>query len=205
MYALVDKSGETWGGGCCADTLRVYPKTASASSTASFKEFALDPLVQSAMNTTQAHVSHTFDMVKLEDGTIAALFVVKYQETTINAPADAIVAMSTKDGSLIHTASGKASFNVFKEAGTVSTTPKDSRFKIQFYDEPSGWTQEQWHGNGIQRFTNLQGTSLLAFTHRMDCEVRGRGRGKSERGMIGGGGEKGPSEGNRETDTGRQR
>lgn len=55
----------------------------------------------------------------------------------------------------------------------MSTTSKDSRFKIQYYKDTStsGGGGEQWHGNGVQRFTAKSGVTYLAFTHRMDAEA----------------------------------
>merc|ERR1712050_185147 len=108
-------------------------------------------------------------MTTLKDGTLAALFQVKYAEPGLGgAYGDAIVAMKISDGSIIPTASGAQVFNMFKEAGTTSTTSKDSRFKIQYYNSTSG---EEFHGNGVQRFTSKSGTVYLAFTHRSDAEA----------------------------------
>jgi len=170
MYALYDKSGDGAGGGCCADTLRIYKRD----SPADFKSISLSALVQGAMNVTDAHASHTFDMTTLKDGTLAALFQVKYLESGTGGDyADAIVGMKVSDGSLLKTASGASSFNMFKEVGTMSTTSKESRFKIQYYTDSStsGTGGEQFHGNGVLRFTSKAGTALLAFTHRMDAEA----------------------------------
>lgn len=170
MYALYDKSGDGSGGGCCADTLRIYKRD----SPAHFKSISLSPLVQGAMNVTDAHASHTFDVTTLKDGTLAALFQVKYLESGTGGDyADAIVGMKISDGSLLKTASGASSFNMFKEVGTMSDTSKESRFKIQYYKDSStsGGGGEQFHGNGVLRFTSKAGTTLLAFTHRMDAEA----------------------------------
>jgi hypothetical protein len=55
----------------------------------------------------------------------------------------------------------------------MSTSSKDSRFKIQFYKSTStsGGGGEEFHGNGVQRFTAKSGVTYLAFTHRMDAEA----------------------------------
>jgi len=126
------------------------------------------------LNSTDAHVSHTFDMTTLKDGTLAALFQVKYLEPATGGDyADAIVGMKISDGSILKTASGASAFNMYKEAGTMSTVSKESRFKIQYYvdSSTSGTGGEQFHGNGVLRFTSKAGTSYLAFTHRMDAEA----------------------------------
>lgn len=172
MYALYNKnaSGAGEGGGCCADTLRIYKRDGAGK----FDSIRLDPVVQTALNTTDAHVSHTFDVTTLKDGSLAALFQVKYPEAGTGGDyADAIVAMNISDGSLLKTASGALAFNMFKEAGTMSTTSKESRFKIQYLldQTSSGFAGEQFHGNGVQRFTSKAGTTYLAFTHRMDAEA----------------------------------
>merc|ERR1712178_556550 len=60
------------------------------------------------------------------------------------------------------------------EAGTFSTTSKDSRFKIQYSKDSEGSFPgggEQFHGNGVQRFTAKSGITYLAFTHRADAEA----------------------------------
>jgi hypothetical protein len=89
------------------------------------------------------------------------------------AYADAIVGMRISDGSIIPTASGAQAFNMFNECGTMSTTSKDSRFKIQYTvaSSASGGGGEEYHGNGVQRFTAKSGITYLAFTHRMDAEA----------------------------------
>jgi hypothetical protein len=170
MYALYDKSGEGSGGGCCADTLRIYKRDGGGK----FDSVNLTSAVEMALNSTDAHVSHTFDMTTLKDGTLAALFQVKYLEEAIGGDyADAIVGMKVPEGTIIPTASGASAFNMFKEAGTMSTAKKDSRFKIQYYKDSSssGGGGEQFHGNGVQRFTSRSGIAYLAFTHRMDAEA----------------------------------
>merc|ERR1719440_2167098 len=167
LYALYDNSSQE-GGGCCADTLRIYKRSGGMTS------IDLNPIVQKAINVTDAHASHTFDMIKLADGSLAALFQVKYLENGTGGDyADAIVGMRISDGSILKTADGDLAFDMFKLAGTMSTTPKDSRFKIQYYKDSStsGGGGEQWHGNGVQRFTAKNGVSYLAFTHRMDAEA----------------------------------
>lgn len=165
MYALYDKSGDGAGGGCCADQLRMYKKKGGGA----FTILNLTAKIEKALDSKDAHASHTFDMTTLKDGTLAALFQVKYAEPGIGgAYGDAIVAMKISDGSIIPTASGAQAFNVFKEAGTMSTTSKDSRFKIQYHTSTSG---EEFHGNGVQRFTSKSGIVYLAFTHRTDAEA----------------------------------
>jgi len=75
--------------------------------------------------------------------------------------------INVADGSLVPTAGGEKSFNVYKAAGTMSAKASESRFKIQ-YSKGGGM---QWHANGIQRFTTKSGTVVLGFTHRTDAEA----------------------------------
>jgi hypothetical protein len=169
MYALYSQDEYTAsGGGCCADTLRIYSRTGGGQ----FTSMNLTSVVQTGLNNTDAYVSHTFDVAMLQDGTLAALFQVKYLESAIgNAYADAIVGMNILDGSLLKTASGASAFNMYEVAGTTSRRSKDSRFKIQYYSDSNTKTGEEFHGNGVQRFTSTDGTAYLAFTHRTDAEA----------------------------------
>merc|ERR1712232_1055771 len=156
LYALYDQSGEGSGGGCCADTLRIYPRNGGGN----FTSVNLTSAVKRALNSTDAHVSHTFDMTKSNAGTPVALFQVKYAEPALGGDyADAVVGMNIPDGSIFPTASGALAFNMFQQAGTMSTTNKESRFRIQYYKDTSssGGGGEQFHGNGVQRFTSRTG------------------------------------------------
>lgn len=169
MYALhAQDTYAASGGGCCADTLRIYSRTGGGQ----FTSMNLTSVVQRGLNNTDAYVSHTFDVTTLQDGTLAALFQVKYLESAIgNAYADAIVGMNISDGSLIKTASGASAFNMYEAVGTVARKSIESRFKIQYYLDSSSRTGEEFHGNGIQRFISSDGTAYLAFTHRTDSEA----------------------------------
>jgi hypothetical protein len=163
LYAMMPSSSGN-SGGCCSDRLRIYPRNGGGK----YTEIKLDAVVQDALGTTTAHASHTFDVTKLPDGTLAALFVVRYTETGLSgAVCDAIVGINLADGSLVPTASGAKNFNLFKDAGTTSSS-EDARYKIMF-SKSSG--TEEWHGNGVQRFTSSSGVTLLAHTHRFNQEA----------------------------------
>lgn len=163
LYAMMPWSSGN-DGGCCADRLRVYPRNGGGK----YTEIQLDAVIQGALGTTTAHASHTFDVTELPDGTLAALFVVRYTETALSsAVCDAIVGINLADGSLVPTASGAKNFNVYTEAGTTSSSD-DSRYKIMF-SKSSG--TEEWHGNGVQRIASASGVTVLAFTHRFASEA----------------------------------
>uniref|UniRef100_A0A7S0ZSL5 Uncharacterized protein n=2 Tax=Noctiluca scintillans TaxID=2966 RepID=A0A7S0ZSL5_NOCSC len=170
MYALYahrtpTSRDELWVGGCCANVLRIFTRDGL------FSEIDLDPVVQHAVGTKLAHVSHTFDITELS-GARVALLIVKYFEASIKAPADAIVGMRL-DGSIVPTADGSTCFRLL-DAGTFSQDRRESVFKMQFYnvsvpDGPSPELRptsrgEQFHGNGLQRFTTRSGLQILAFT-----------------------------------------
>merc|ERR1719150_1030989 len=52
----------------------------------------------------------------------------------------------------------------------MSTVFNESIFKVQ-YTKPAQRKQEEWHGNGMLRFTTKNGLNLLAITHRGDSEA----------------------------------
>merc|ERR1712194_363755 len=81
---------------------------------------------------------------------------------------DAIAVVNMNDGTLRPTADGDAFFNILEKAGTTEDTEDASRFKIQFQKT---YTDEQWHGNGMNRFTTKSGVTILAFTHRFAAEA----------------------------------
>lgn len=170
MYALYDESQEGAGGGCCADQVRIYKRDGRGKYTV----MPLTAAVQKALNSTSAHVSHTFDVTTLHDGTFAGLFQVKYLESAFGTDyGDAIVALKIPDATIIKTVDGASAFEMYRDAGTMSTVRNQSRFKIQNYvdSSTSGSGGEQFHGNGVLRFTAKSGISYLAFTHRFDSEA----------------------------------
>ena len=129
FYALLDIAGISTGGGCCADTLRMYPK----SSQTAYKDIKLDPLVRAATGVTDAHVSHVTD-VSMLNGVPTAFCQVKYTEEAIgDGYGDALIAVNTVTGELVPTKDGKQIFDIFAEVGTLSENVTETRFKIGFY------------------------------------------------------------------------
>merc|ERR1712137_1250356 len=109
-----------------------------------------------------AHATHTFDLTLL-DGELHALAMVQYAESDLGgAKADSLVAVRLSDGSVRQTSLGEKHFSIFQNLGTTSESADETRFKIQYY---SGG-QEEWHGNGVNRFQALDGTWILAITQR---------------------------------------
>lgn len=165
LYGYVSKSGEG-GGGCCADTLRIYNK-----SDASYRDLDIDTAIGAAMPGLDAHASHTFD-IEVIDGVVHAFCMVKYSDPSLGGiSADAIVAINTETGAVINTKStNAAAFNIYKEGGESASGQdyKAGIFKIQFFN---GSVPEEWHGNGVERFTAKDGTVVLAITHRAASEA----------------------------------
>jgi hypothetical protein len=117
LYALYDASGEG-SGGCCADTLRMYPRDGSAMSSVS-----LDALVATALNSSDAHVSHTFDLTVV-DGALCGLFMVKYAESTLgSAYTDALVMIDLTKREIVPDADGESAFKV-REPARRSSVPR---------------------------------------------------------------------------------
>jgi len=176
LYMYANRGVAPTGGGCCADTIRVYSKSDGSS-----KEIDLEaPLQKAIPNGTLSfppspspsgyfvHATHTFDISSI-DGVPHAFVMVQYSETALgNAHTDAIAVVNMNDGTLRPTADGDAFFNILEKAGTTEDTEDASRFKIQFQKT---YTDEQWHGNGMNRFTTKSGVTILAFTHRFAAEA----------------------------------
>jgi hypothetical protein len=163
MYAYVNTGSVPSEGGCCADTIRVYPRTQSNS-----QDIDLESVVQETFpGSSFAHASHTFDITEF-DGKPYALCMIQYEESSLNSKADAIIAVSLQDGSLRQTALGDKYFSMFEHAGTTSTADDDTRFKVQ---HGKGFNNEEWHGNGVLRFETLAGVTVLAYTARFANEA----------------------------------
>jgi len=163
LYAYVNTGKVPTEGGCCADTIRVYPRTQSGS-----QDIDIESVVQEAFpGSSFAHASHTFDITEI-DGVAHALCVIQYEESSLSTKADAIIAVSLQDGTLRQTALGDKYFSMFEHAGTTSTAADDSRFKVQHVKNGA---DEQWHGNGVIRFETLAGVKVLAYTGRFACEA----------------------------------
>jgi len=163
LYAYVNTGKVPAEGGCCADTMRVYPRTGSKS-----QDIDIESLVQQAFpGSSFAHASHTFEITEI-DGVAHALCVIQYEESSLNTKADAIIAVSLEDGSLRQTALGDKYFSMFEHAGTTSKSDDDTRFKIQHV---ANGDEEQWHGNGVIRFETLAGVTVLAVTGRFGNEA----------------------------------
>ena len=83
---------------------------------------------------------------------------------------------------VVKTADGDSYFSFYEKVGTISTSSTDSIFKIQHYTPssrrklqgppgPSDSGTEEWHGNGIDLFTTVDGTAMMAITHRQMGEA----------------------------------
>lgn len=176
MYMYANRGVAPVGGGCCADTIRVYPKSGGSSRDVDLEA----PLQKAIPNGTLsfppspapsgywAHATHTFDVSTI-DGKPHAFLMVQYSESALgNAHTDAIAVVNLIDGTLRPTADGDLFFNILEKAGTTEDSAEASRFKVQFQKTVTG---EQWHGNGMNRFTTKSGVTIVAFTHRFAAEA----------------------------------
>lgn len=129
FYALHDIHGISTGGGCCADTLRMYPKDGSA-----YKDIYLDPIVQEVTISQDAHVSHVVDVSVLNGSMVAFMQVLYTKESLGYAPVNAIVAVDVEKGEVILTADGAKLVDLFTDVGTLVRMPYYTRFKVGYYD-----------------------------------------------------------------------
>jgi len=165
MYAYVNTGVAPNAAGCCADTLRVYPKSGSV------RDIDLESVMQEAFpGSSFAHATHTFDVGML-GGELHAFTMVQYEEPTFNnVKVDSIVAVKLSDGSIRQTASGDNHFSIYSHLGTTSSSADDTRFRMQYHasgvDDAANGGDEQWHGNGVKRFQAIDGTWILALTQR---------------------------------------
>lgn len=173
MYAYIEKKATSGaGGGCCADTLRIYDRT-----TGNATEWDLDAILAKAgfpSSVTFHKATHTFD-VEEQGGLVYAFLMVQYDAPELNGGlANACVAFNTADGTLRKTVDGDGYFGFVEKIGVVSANASvgDTVYKVQYYKiaDPEAATEE-WHGNGMLRFSTKAGEKLLAFTHRFGHEA----------------------------------
>lgn len=139
LYALKNDGNAPNSMGCCANMLTVYPRNLESE----IVSIEIGSLIQDAVNASDAYASHTFD-VGILNNRVVAFFQVRYGEDELDgAPCDAIVAIDVEDKKIVPTKDARSCFNIYREAGTLSTEPKDSRFKIQFYTD-TGSDREEW-------------------------------------------------------------
>ena len=165
MLVLVEVKDvpEGAGGGCCADTLRVYEKDASA------KDLDLDALLAETFGASVAwvHATHTFDAFLEEDGKAAVLLQVQYEDADIGgAKVNAIVKVDVAAGTAVDTKDGDAYWSIEAKLGAETYDYNSTVYKMQYVNESFGADSEEWHGNGILKFDDAAGTTLLALTHR---------------------------------------
>lgn len=156
-------------GGCCADTMRIFPRWGSG-----YKDIDLVQPVSHAFESARVDfvwgVSHSFAIGHL-DHELHALCPVLYREPALsNVLVDGIVAVSLETGRLRFTAEGHRMFSIFEHLGTLKTARASSVWKVQFADQYR-LDGQQWHINALERFTALDGTVVLAVCQRMDVEV----------------------------------
>ncbi|KAH8051158.1 hypothetical protein JL722_10855 [Aureococcus anophagefferens] len=147
MFVLVEVKDvpEGAGGGCCADTLRVYEKDASA------KDLDLDALLAETFGASVAwvHATHTFDAF-LEENKAVVLLQVQYSDADIGgAKVNAIVKVDVAAGTAVDTKDGDAYWSIESKLGAETYDYNSTVYKMQYVNESFGADSEEWHGNGI--------------------------------------------------------
>ena len=163
MYVLVEKvATEGAGGGCCADTLRVYDQADGSADEVDLN--ALNKGLFAPDNVSWAYATHTFDVFKGDDGKVYALLQVQYEDPHVaGAKVNSIVKLDVKAKTAVPTKDGDAYWSIETRLGEETFDYNSSVYKLQYVN---GTGTEEWHGNGVLRFADKAGNTLLALTHR---------------------------------------
>ena len=148
------------------------------------------------MHTNTRTQTHTFYLDEY-NGEVVAFMMAQFEASDLgDATVDVVVAISMDSGDIIQTKAGDDYFSFWEKLGTTSTDTADSIFKVQHYVENTagikeekvngeklelnntdadgtteGGSAEQWHGNGVARWTMNDGTKIMAITHKNLCEA----------------------------------
>ena len=163
MYVLVEKvATEGAGGGCCADTLRVYDQADGSADEVDLN--ALNKGLFAPDNVSWAYATHTFDVFKGDDGKVYALLQVQYEDPHVaGAKVNSIVKLDVQAKAAVPTKDGDAYWSIETRLGEETFDYNASVYKLQYVN---GTGTEEWHGNGVLRFADKAGNELLALTHR---------------------------------------
>lgn len=159
------------GGGCCADTIRVYEKDAT------FADVDIDAILATVFPsdvTNWVHATHTFDTYKDEkDGKTYALLQVQYADPhVVNNKVNSIVKVDIAAKAAVKTKDGEGFWSIENRLGAETFDFNSSVYKLQYVNKTlTKRGGEEWHGNGVLRFTSKAGDVLLAMTHRFFMEA----------------------------------
>lgn len=160
LHVLVEKSAtEGAGGGCCADTLRSYALDGT------FTELDLNALIAGALPKaiTWAHATHTFDAF-VEDDEAYALLQVQYENPAVGgARTNGLLKVDLASKAAVKTRDGDAFWDIETRIGAETYDYNSTVYKLQYRN---GTGTEEFHGNGVLKFTTVAGVKLLALTHR---------------------------------------
>ena len=131
------------------------------------------PMENVFSGSTYDYATHTF---YLDDynGEVVAFCMAQFNEPDLgNAPVDVIVAISMETGNIVQTKAEDNYFSFWEKLGTTSRNNEDSVFKVQHYSMESQTNNggEEWHGNGIARWTMQSGEKIMAITHKSLSEA----------------------------------
>ena len=179
--------GDSYPGGCCADTLRQVSKEDGST-----KDIEIDSIIAEIFDGIAdtdsgskpwAYANHAFDLTIIGEDLIA-LIDVAYKETQLEgAMVDAVVAINLTSGAAIPTVTsgedgGDLFFSWWRRVGTDSTSFEDGIYKIQYWATSSGSEgDQQYHQNGVTRFwsnsisSSPSSVAVLGATHKTHGEA----------------------------------
>mmetsp|Transcript_94615 Transcript_94615/g.270780 ORF Transcript_94615/g.270780 Transcript_94615/m.270780 type:complete len:449 (+) Transcript_94615:52-1398(+) len=188
-YAYMNTGRAPNSNGCCADTMRVFGKDDDGA----YSDLEIDAIVTEVfanISVSYAYATHMFDMTKIAGATVA-MMVVQYKEPELNdALCDAVVALNVETGEVVPTADGDELFSYYRSLGTTSATASDGIYSIYHSSASTehdallkrasaseliaaieanhtlAQSVEEYHQNGLTRFTAADDTTILASTHR---------------------------------------
>ena len=153
--------------GCCASRMHVHDRSTNTT----IVHDTSDILNTAMPDVATKGNSHTFDVTK-EDGTTWVTLDVQYLNYTLNAAgakADGVVVFDAETGVVRNTADGAGWYDTPATSGTLAMDETSTIYKIQHgsWDGAgdSGAAFEQWHQNGVLRWTGRDGVSYMAITH----------------------------------------
>jgi len=181
FYGYINTGVAPGQGSCCADTMRIWDKSGD------YTDIDLvTPMEAIFADSDYDYATHTFYLDEYNGETVAFCMAQFETPDLGNAPVDVIVAISMESGEVVQTKAGDDYFSFWEKLGTTSTDLADSVFKVQHYSMTTKDYQaykdpksvgnaegnaEEWHGNGISRWTMQDGTDIMAITHKSLSEA----------------------------------
>jgi hypothetical protein len=167
LYVLINKGFAPIARGCCADSLRIFPRSGGYRDILIVRK--VKHIIERMENVRFFGISHAPDVVLL-DGSVHLLLPVLYYDDTLNGRlTDGVLAMNVDTLDYKPTVDGHIMFSCYRAFGTLDTSPEASVFNVQYVLQKGDG--QQWHMNCIQTFVTKDGTAILGLTLRMDVEA----------------------------------